>query len=70
MDKLNFYTVDLQYVDFLKTIEHEKRGFSRVPNMNYGKQHKPKFPGLIANSCDFKLLEQAYQVYIQQSKVK
>ena len=43
MDKLNFYTVDLGYVDFLKKAEHEKRGFSRVPNMEYRDKHKPKF---------------------------
>ena len=43
MDKLNFYTVDLRYVNFLKNVEQEKRGFSRVPNMDYGTQRKPKF---------------------------
>lgn len=43
MDKLNFYTVNLQYVDFLKNAEQEKRGFSRVPNMDYGAQRKLKF---------------------------
>ena len=43
MDKLNFYTVDLTYVDLLKKAEVNKRGFSRVPNMDYGEQRKPKF---------------------------
>ena len=43
MDKLNFYTVDLPYVNYLKNTEQEKRGFSRVPNMDYGDQRKPKF---------------------------
>lgn len=43
MDKLNFYTVDLDYVNFLKQAEHEKRGFSRIPNMEYSEKHKPKF---------------------------
>jgi protein AbiQ len=43
MDKLNFYTVDLAYVAHLKTAETEKRWFSRVPNMDYGDQRKPKF---------------------------
>ena len=42
MEKLNFYTVDFKYVDFLKTSEKEKRGFSRVPDMQYGNQ-KVKF---------------------------
>jgi protein AbiQ len=43
MAKLNFYTVDLDYINYLKRSEHEKRGFSRVPNMEYGEKHKPKF---------------------------
>lgn len=43
MDKLNFYTVDSQYVDFLKKSENEQRGFSRVPDIEYGQNRKPKF---------------------------
>lgn len=43
MDKLNFYIVDLDYVRYLADAETEKRGFSRVPNMDYGNQRKPKF---------------------------
>jgi protein AbiQ len=43
MDKLNFYTVDLDYVNFLKQAEHDKRGLSRIPNMEYSDKHKPKF---------------------------
>lgn len=43
MNKLNFYTVDLQYVNFLKEAEKGKRGFSRIPNMDYGDKGKPKF---------------------------
>ena len=43
MDKLNFYTVDLEYVDILKTAELNKRGFTRVPDMDYGKDFKQKF---------------------------
>ncbi len=43
MDKLNFYTVDLNYVDQLKSAELMHRGFSRVPDMDYGELHKPKF---------------------------
>ncbi len=43
MDKLNFYTVDLAYVDYLKDAEIQKRGFSRIPNMDYGNGQKPKF---------------------------
>ena len=43
MDKLNFYIVDFDYVKFLKEAEQEQRGFSRVPNVEYGEQRKPKF---------------------------
>ena len=43
MNKLNFYTVDLEYVQFLKKAEQAQRGFSRVPNVEYGESHKPKF---------------------------
>lgn len=43
MDDLNFYTVDLQYVEYLKSCEQDARGFSRVPNMEYGDARKPKF---------------------------
>lgn len=43
MEKLNFYTVDLSYVDYLKDAENKRRGFSRVPNMAYGDKRKPKF---------------------------
>lgn len=42
MDKLNFYTVDLDYVRYLKQIEMEHRGFSRIPNMDYTNSRKPK----------------------------
>lgn len=43
MAELNFYTVDLRYVEYLQRAEQGKRGFSRVPNMNYGEHRKPKF---------------------------
>lgn len=43
MDKLNFYTVDTAYVKFLQQAEHGQRGFSRVPNVDYGPLQKPKF---------------------------
>ncbi len=43
MNKLNFYTIDLDYVDYLKEEEENERGFSRVPDMRYDDEHKPKF---------------------------
>ena len=43
MDSLDFYTVDFEYVAYLQGTEREKRGFTRVPNMKYGDNCKPKF---------------------------
>ncbi len=43
MDKLDFYCVDNRYVQYLKNAEQEKRGFTRVPNMDYTNGCKPKF---------------------------
>ena len=37
------YTVDFNYVEFLKCAEEKYRGFTRVPKMDYGKERKPKF---------------------------
>ena len=43
MNKLNFYTVDLDYVAFLQKVECEARGFTCVPNMDYAQPRKSKF---------------------------
>lgn len=43
MDKLNFYIVDTDYVNYLRKAEEKQRGFSRVPNMDYGEKRKQKF---------------------------
>ena len=43
MDKLNFYSVDKDYVLYLQKAERDKRGFSRVPNMSYSDKNKQKF---------------------------
>lgn len=43
MEKLNFFTVDPAYVQFLKTAEIEDRGFTRVPNMDDNSYGKTKF---------------------------
>lgn len=42
MEKLNFFTVAHDYVKLLQEAEIAKRGFSRVPNMEYAGR-KPKF---------------------------
>lgn len=55
-DKLNFYTVDPAYIDYLKSAETAKRGFSRIPDMTYGQSQKPKFLcGVVLqiNNCDY-----------------
>ena len=66
MEKLNFYTVDLEYVDYLKKSEEERRGFSRIPNMDYGKQRKPKFLcGIV-----LQINEQDYYVPVSSYKEK
>ena len=49
MRKLDFYTIDLAYVSYLKQAELAKRGFSRVPNMEYGKECKQKFLVTVQN---------------------
>ena len=43
MKKLNFYTVDFDFIKFLQDEEIRKRGFSRVPNMEYGSGRRQKF---------------------------
>ncbi|MCL1982749.1 MAG: type III toxin-antitoxin system ToxN/AbiQ family toxin [Clostridiales bacterium] len=43
MDKLDFFTVDPCYVEFVQKSEHTKRGFCRVPNITYTSEHRAKF---------------------------
>ena len=43
MKDLDFYIVQNSYITYLQKAESIKRGFTRVPNMDYGKNHKPKF---------------------------
>lgn len=50
MDKLKFYIVPNSYVDYLQKAEIQKRGFSRVPNLDYGENRKQKFVcGIVLN---------------------
>ena len=56
MDDLNFFEIDVSYVDYLKNIEINKRGFSRVPNMVYDKNRKQKLicgVVLVVNNIDY-----------------
>ena len=43
MKDLDFYIVPNSYITYLQKAESIKWGFTRVPNMDYGKNHKPKF---------------------------
>ena len=40
MDKLSFYDVDKEYIDYLKQEEIKQRGFTKVPNMEYENEQK------------------------------
>ncbi|MGN1468208.1 MAG: type III toxin-antitoxin system ToxN/AbiQ family toxin [Ruminococcus sp.] len=43
MEKLKFYLVPYDYIQYLQNAEIEARGFSRVPNLDYGNNRKQKF---------------------------
>ena len=45
--KINFYNVDLKYIEFLKKYETEHRGFTRVPNVNYQSGNNKFFYGAV-----------------------
>lgn len=52
---MNFYRVDLEYIDFLKNFETKYRGFTRVPNVNYHSRNNKFFYGavLTINDIDY-----------------
>lgn len=52
---MNFYRVDLEYIDFLKNYEIKNRGFTRVPNVNYHSRNNKFFYGavLTINGIDY-----------------
>ncbi len=65
MITLKFYTTDYQYVQYLQRAELEKRGFSRVPNMDYGKGRKDKFLcGIVLhiNNMDYYVPVSSYKI--------
>ena len=43
MEQLDFYIINESYVDYLKKAEVEKRGFTRIPSLDYGVNHNKKF---------------------------
>ena len=52
---MNFYRVDLEYIDFLKNYEIKNRSFTRVPNVNYHSRNNKFFYGavLTINGIDY-----------------
>ena len=43
LEKLDFYTADVNYIKYLQDAESLKRGLCRVPNMAYSDKFKQKF---------------------------
>lgn len=40
MEKLSFYDVDIQYINYLQAEERKHRGFTKVPNIKYKDKRK------------------------------
>ena len=59
---LFFYDVDADYVKYLKEIETAKRGFTRVPNVQYQKERKMV--------CGVVLEINGYKYYVPVSSYK
>ena len=54
MENLNFFSISDDYVKFLQSEETKARGFSRVPNTDYGDSQKEKFLcGVVLRVNDF-----------------
>lgn len=49
---INFYNVDLKYIEFIKKYETEHRGFTRVPNVNYHSGNNKFFYGTVLTVND------------------
>lgn len=44
---LSFYIVDKKYIDFLQAEEKSKRGFTHIPNMEYGNRQQKFICGVV-----------------------
>ena len=44
---IDFYDVDINYIKFLQRAEIETRGFTRVPNMEYGNRQQKFLCGVV-----------------------
>lgn len=51
--KLDFYDVDKNYIEFLQNAEFEKRGFTCVPNMEYGNRNQKFLCGIVLKVGEF-----------------
>ncbi len=63
---LFFYDVDANYVKFMKQTEQKKRGFTRVPDIEYGNQKK-MVCGVVLEINGFKYYVPVSSYKIQQS---
>ena len=59
---LFFYDVDIDYVRYLKEAEKAKRGFTRVPDVEYGNERKMV--------CGVVLEMNGYKYYVPISSYK
>lgn len=67
MDELNFYKVDKDYVDYLRSVETNVRGKSYIPNLNYLPPRKEKFMcGIILKIGDIDYLAPVSSYKIKQ----
>ncbi len=48
--KLDFYNVNKPYIEYLQKAEYEKRGFTRVPNIDYGDKKQKFLCGIVLSS--------------------
>ena len=65
---LRFYTVELNYIEYLKRSEIETRGFTRVPNMYYP-DRKAKFVcGVVKKINGFKYFAPITSYHTQKSE--
>ena len=55
MENLEFFDVKKDYTDFLQQGEISKRGFTRVPNMDYGDKKQKFLCGIVLKAPETQL---------------
>lgn len=59
---LFFYDVDTEYVKYLKSVEISKRGFTRVPDIEYGNRRKMVCGVVLeVNGCNYYVPSSSYK---------